>query len=96
MSGTRILGGRRWDPDEVKKLFENWNSFINESTSPEEDNQVVDVLRTLVGQWKPAWDKLNPNQRELFFDLLLQNVNVHREAALAPPEDEGEEEEIEI
>ena len=80
----------------MKKLFENWNNFIDENTSPEEDDQVVDALRTLVGQWKPTWDELNPNQRELFFDLLLKNVNVHREAALAPPEGEGEEEEIEV
>ena len=112
----------------MKKLFENWNKFVNENTSPEEDQEVVDGLRAIVGQWKPiwgklntrqrknyfdelekdvmakkirpewkpVWDRFNPSQRELFFDLLLQNVNVHREAALAPPEEEVEEEEVEI
>ena len=80
----------------MKRLFENWNKFVNENTSPEEDQRVVDALRTIVGQWKPTWEKLNASQRELFFDLLLQNVNVHKEAALAPPEEEVEEEEVEI
>jgi hypothetical protein len=30
MSWTRIRGGRRWDPDKMKKLFESWNKFVNE------------------------------------------------------------------